>query len=61
MLDAIAPIAGHVNSLQRATCLQRHAGMIVQGAQEAVPEADDVLAVEVRFTAATPALRNVCS
>jgi uncharacterized membrane protein len=61
MLDAIAQIAGHVNSLQQATCLQRHAGMIVQGAREAVPEADDVLAVEVRFTAATLALRNVCS
>lgn len=58
MLDAIAQIAGHVNSQQQATCLQRHAGMIVKGAREAVPEADDVLAVEVRFVAATLALRN---
>jgi uncharacterized membrane protein len=58
MLDAIAQIAGHVNSLQQATCLHRHAGMIVKGAREAVPEADDVLAVEERFTAATLALRN---
>lgn len=58
MLDAIAQIAGHVNSPQQATCLLRHAGMIVNGAQEAVPEADDVLAVEVRFAAATLALHN---
>jgi uncharacterized membrane protein len=58
MLDAVAQIAGHVNCLQQATCLQRQAGMIVKGAREAVPEADDVLAVEVRFTAATRALRN---
>ncbi|WP_090242620.1 DUF2254 domain-containing protein [Pseudomonas guineae] len=61
MLDAIAQIAGHVSSQQQATCLQRQAGMIVKGAREAVPEADDVLAVEVRFAAATLALRNVRS
>jgi uncharacterized membrane protein len=61
MLDAIAQIASHVNSLQRAICLQRHADMIVKGAREAVPDADDVLAVEVRFAAATLALRNVRS
>jgi uncharacterized membrane protein len=57
MLDAIAQIAGHVNSAQQATCLQRQAGMIVKGAREAVPEAEDVLAVEARFTTATRALR----
>jgi uncharacterized membrane protein len=61
MLDAIAQIASHVNSLQRAICLQRHADMIVKGAREAVPDADDVLAVEVRFAAATLALRNARS
>lgn len=59
MLDAIAQIAGHLSSQQQATCLQRQAGMIVKGAREAVPEAEDVLAVEVRFAAATLALRNV--
>lgn len=51
MLDAIAQIADHVQSAQDATCLRRHAGMIVRGAREAVPKADDVLAVETRFTA----------
>ncbi|WP_207303101.1 hypothetical protein, partial [Pseudomonas antarctica] len=57
MLDAIAQIAVHVNSVQQATCLQRHAGMIVKGARDAVPETDDVLAVEARFTEAIRALR----
>ena len=58
MLDVIAQIAGHVQHAQDAACLQRHAGMIVRGAREAVPEADDRLAVEARFTAATQALRE---
>jgi len=31
--------------------------MIVRGAREAVPEPDDLLAVEVAFTGATQALR----
>ncbi|MCP8688448.1 DUF2254 domain-containing protein [Marinobacterium sedimentorum] len=56
MLDAIAQIAGHVQRAQDAACLQRHAGMIIRGAREAVPEADDLFAVEARFTAATQAL-----
>jgi len=56
MLDAIVHIAGHVQSARDASCLQRHAGMIVRGAREAVPEPDDLLAVEARFTAATQAL-----
>ncbi len=59
MLDAIAQIAGHVQSAQDAACLQRHAGMIVRGAREAVPEADDLAAVEAHFTAATQALREL--
>ena len=58
MLDAIVQIAGHVQSAQDASSLQRHAGMIVRGAREAVPEADDLLAVETCFTAATQALRE---
>ncbi len=58
MLDAIAQIAGQLHRAQDAACLQRHADMIVRGAREAVPEADDVRAVEARFTAATQALRK---
>jgi len=57
MLDAIAQVAGQVQSAPDAACLQRHAGMIVRGAREAVPEADDLLAVEAAFMAATQALR----
>ena len=58
MLDAIAQIAGHVQRAPDAACLQRHAGMIVKAARETVPEADDLLAIEARFTAATQALRE---
>jgi len=58
MLDAIVQIAGHVRSAQDAACLQRHAGMIIRGAREAVPEADDVLAVEAAFAKASHALRG---
>lgn len=57
MLDAIAQIAGHVRRAHDAVCLQRHADMVIKGAREAVPEADDLLAVETRFTTATQALR----
>ena len=59
MLNAIAQIAGHVQRAPDAACLQRHAGMILRGAQEAVPEAEDLLAVEEAFRAATQALRQV--
>ncbi len=58
MLDAIAQIAAHVQRVQDADCLQRHAGMIIRGAREAIPEQEDLLAVEVRFTAAAHALRE---
>ncbi len=58
MLDAIAQIAGNLQRRQDAACLQRHACMIVRGAREAVPETDDLLAVEARFSAATQALRE---
>jgi uncharacterized membrane protein len=61
MLDAIAQIACHVHSAPDAACLQRQAGMIVSGAREAVPEADDLLAVEAAFMAATQALRDSLS
>lgn len=56
MLNAIAQIAGHVQSAQDASCLQRHADMIIRGAREAVPEADDLAAVEAGFMATTQAL-----
>lgn len=58
MLDAIDQIAGHVQPAHDAACLQRHAGMIVRGAREAVSEANDLAAVEAGFTAATCALRT---
>lgn len=56
LLDAIAQIASHVRTAQDAACLRRHAGMIVRGAREAVPEAEDRLAVEMRYSAATQTL-----
>lgn len=56
MLDAIAQIAGQVRTAQDADCLRRHAAMIVRGAREAVPEAEDRLAVEMRYIAATQTL-----
>ena len=58
MLDVIAQIAGHVQHTRDAACLRRHAGMIVSGSRDAVPEADDRRAVEARFTAAVQALRG---
>jgi len=59
MLDAISQIAVHMHGAQDAACLQRHANMIVRGAREGVPEADDLLAVEERFQVAAQALREV--
>ena len=59
MLDAIAQIASHVQDTQDAACLQRHADMIIRGARQAVPEADDLADVEAAFKAATHALREL--
>lgn len=59
MLDVMAQIAGHLQHKADAACLQRHAEMIVRGAREAVPEAEDRLAVELRFTAADRVLRSL--
>lgn len=59
LLDAIAQIAGHVQRAQNAACLQRHASMIVRGAREAVPEAEDRLAVEARYSATIQALHEL--
>ncbi|MBA3059327.1 MAG: DUF2254 domain-containing protein [Gammaproteobacteria bacterium] len=58
MLDAITQIAGHVQNAQDAACLRRHANMIVRGAQEAVPEAGDLLDIEARFMVATQAVER---
>jgi len=59
MLDAIALIAGRVQRVQDAPCLQRQAAMIVTAAREAVPEPDDLRAVEASFMVATQALRKI--
>jgi len=59
MLDAITQVAGHVQSAPDVACLQRHAGMIVRAAREAVPEPDDLLDVETAFMVATQALLKV--
>jgi uncharacterized membrane protein len=58
LLEAIAQIAGHVKRAPDAACLQRHAEMIVRGARDAVPEANDLRAVEAAFTVATHALHE---
>jgi uncharacterized membrane protein len=58
MLDAITQIAGHLQAAQDAACLHRQAGMIVRGAIEAVPEAEDLLAVEACYIATTRVLRE---
>jgi len=59
MLDAITQVAGHVRHAQDAACLRRHADMIIRGTRQAVPEADDRLAVEARYTEATRSLREI--
>jgi len=61
LLGVIAQVAGHVQRAPDAACLQRHAGMVVRGAREAVPEAEDLLAVEAAFMAATQALARTCA
>ena len=58
MLEAITQIAGHVQRAPDVASLQRHTDMILRGAREAVPEPDDLLAIEATFTAATQALRE---
>jgi len=61
MLDSIVQIAAHMQCRQDASCLLRHAHMIVRGAREAVPDADDLATVEASFTAATQVLRELQS
>ena len=61
MLDAIAQVAGQMQDAQHAACLLRHADMIVRGARESVPEAEDLLAVEAHFLAAAQTLRRLHS
>lgn len=59
LLDAIAQLADHVHCEPDAARLQQHADMILRGAREAVPEAEDRLAVEARFATAAQALRRL--
>jgi len=56
LLDAIEQTAAYVRRVADAACLQRHADMIIRGSREAVPEPEDLRAIEARFTAATRAL-----
>lgn len=56
MLDAIAQIAGRIQRTEDAACLQRQADMIVRAARDAVPEVEDVRAVETHFRTASQAL-----
>ena len=58
LLEAIAQIAGRLRCAPNADCLQRHAEMIVRGARDAVPEVNDLRAVEAAFLAATHALHE---
>ena len=60
LLDAIAQIADHVQRPQDAACLQHRADMIIRGAREAVPEADDLATVEAWFTVVIRALGDQC-
>lgn len=59
LLDAIMQIAGHVKSMEDASCLQRHAIMIIRGARESVPEAEDLVDVETVFSATMQALSKL--
>jgi len=61
MLDTIAQIAGQVQRPQDTACLLRHTDMIVRGAREAVPEAEDLLAVETCYMVAAQVLRRLHS
>ena len=56
LLEAITQIAAHVQHPRDVACLRRHAGMIVRAARAAVPEPDDVHAVEQRHAEAVKAL-----
>lgn len=57
MLDAIAQVAQRMQRSPNAANLQRHAEMIVRGARDAVPEAEDLRAVEAAFAAVIESLR----
>lgn len=58
LLETIAVIAGAAHRPQDRAALQRHADMIIRGAREGLPEAEDRREVEVRYSAAIEALRE---
>jgi len=59
MFDVMVQMSDHLQRPEDADCLQRHADMIVRGAREGVPEADDLFAIEARFLATSQALRDI--
>ena len=59
LLEAIAQIAVHVQNPQDMACLQRHARMVVTGAREGVPEANDRLDIEASFAEAIRACQDM--
>jgi uncharacterized membrane protein len=56
LLDTIAVIAAAAQRTEDRDALRRHADMIVRGAREALPEAEDRRSVEARYEAARLAL-----
>ncbi len=59
LLETIAEIARFVNRPDDRAALLRHAGMIVRGAREGLPEEEDRKEVEERFQSATQLLSEV--
>jgi uncharacterized membrane protein len=59
LLEAIAQIAVHVQNPQDMAHLQRHAEMVVAGAREGVPEANDRLDVETSYSKAVGVCREM--
>ncbi len=58
LLETILVVAGFVHREEDRVALRRHARMIVSGAREGLPEAEDRRAVEERYLAASRTLEN---
>ena len=58
LLKTILVVAGFVHREEDRVALWRHARMIVSGAREGMPEAEDRRAVEERYRAASRMLDN---
>ncbi|MEO7727369.1 MAG: DUF2254 domain-containing protein [Burkholderiales bacterium] len=58
LLETILVVAGFVHREEDREALRRHARMIVSGAREGLPEAEDRRAVEARYLAASRMLDN---